>query len=44
MAKSYISLIYSREFGIKFWNEFDRPFNPMFNGELLSLVNNFIVC
>jgi hypothetical protein len=31
-------LAYSRQLGIQFWYEFDRPFNPMFNGELVELV------
>ena len=30
---------YSREVAIKFWYEFDRPFNPLLNGELVSAVN-----
>jgi len=36
-------LIYSRELGIKFWYEFDRPFNPLFNGELVPMVNDSAV-
>jgi hypothetical protein len=32
------TLNYSRELAIKFWYEFDRPFNPPFNGELVPMV------
>lgn len=32
-------MTYSRELGIKFWNEFDKPFNPLFGGEMASMVN-----
>ncbi len=34
----YRALKYSREVGIQFWYEFDRPFNPQFNGELVPMV------
>ena len=32
-------MVYSRELGIEFWYEFDGHFNPMFNGELVPMVN-----
>lgn len=33
-------LTYSRELGNNFWYEFDRPFNPLFKGELVELVRH----
>ena len=34
---------YSREVAINFWYEFDRPFNPLFDGELVPMVNDTAV-